>query len=258
MIDGELVALDNDGVSHFQLLQNAFVMRRSSSTAYSISCSRMERTCEDFSLLQRKERLQAILPRYKLISVQSSSKDFWDEVLRRSGGTGSRRHYGQAYLTSTYLSGGRTSEWLKIKTAKRQEAVIAGFTAPKRSRPFFGALVLAVREKNRGVTSDMSARASLTRLWANCTASSLPLKTAKSPFPAKVKDQAVTTWIKPSLVAEVKFTEWTIAGEMRHPVYLGLRADKRAVDVVRRTGNSDPSKVDISVRQRAGRKNPIS
>jgi len=61
----------------------------------------------------------------------------------------------------------------------------------------------------------------------------LPLQTAKSPFPGKVKDEAVTTWIKPSLVAEVKFTEWTSKGEMRHPVYLGLRADKRAENVVR-------------------------
>jgi bifunctional non-homologous end joining protein LigD len=48
-----------------------------------------------------------------------------------------------------------------------------------------------------------------------------------------VKDEAVTTWVKPLLVAEVKFTEWTSSGEMRHPVYLGLRADKRAEDVVR-------------------------
>ena len=61
----------------------------------------------------------------------------------------------------------------------------------------------------------------------------MKLKTAKSPFPAKVKDEAVTTWVKPSLVAEVKFTEWTSSGEMRHPVYLGLRTDKRAEDVKR-------------------------
>ena len=52
-------------------------------------------------------------------------------------------------------------------------------------------------------------------------------------FPTRVKDEAVTTWVKPKLVAEVKFTEWTTAGEMRHPVFLGLRADKRAADVVR-------------------------
>ena len=61
----------------------------------------------------------------------------------------------------------------------------------------------------------------------------MKLKSAKSPFPAKVKDEAVTTWVKPSLVAEVKFTEWTSSGEMRHPVYLGLRTDKRTEDVTR-------------------------
>jgi bifunctional non-homologous end joining protein LigD len=61
----------------------------------------------------------------------------------------------------------------------------------------------------------------------------LPLKIASSPFPTRVKDEAVTTWVKPKLVAEVKFTEWTTAGEMRHPVFLGLREDKRAEDVVR-------------------------
>ena len=55
----------------------------------------------------------------------------------------------------------------------------------------------------------------------------------RSPFPAKVKDETVTTWVRPSLVAEVKFAEWTSKGELRQPVYLGLRSDKRAKDVVR-------------------------
>ena len=59
------------------------------------------------------------------------------------------------------------------------------------------------------------------------------LKTAKSPFPAKVKDERVTTWVRPTLVAEVKFAEWTSKGELRQPVYLGLRSDKNARDVVR-------------------------
>ena len=59
------------------------------------------------------------------------------------------------------------------------------------------------------------------------------LTVPKSPFPSKVKDEAATTWVKPSLVAEVKFAEWTSKGELRQPVYLGLRSDKRAKDVVR-------------------------
>jgi bifunctional non-homologous end joining protein LigD len=59
-----------------------------------------------------------------------------------------------------------------------------------------------------------------------------PLQTPSSPFKQRIKDEANTTWIKPKLVAEVKFTEWTSAGEMRHPAFLGLREDKKATDVV--------------------------
>jgi len=134
---------------------------------------------------------------------------------------------------STYVSGGRTADWLKIKTAKRQEVVIAGFTAPKRSRPFFGALVLALRENDSwryiGHVGTGFSHQTLEELHGKL----VKLKLAKSPFSTKVKDEAVTTWVKPSLVAEVKFTEWTSSGEMRHPVYLGLRADKQAHDIVR-------------------------
>src|SRR5207237_9489708 len=140
----------------------------------------------------------------------------------RGGETGSRRHYGQA-RGQRYRSGERTTDWLKIKTAKRQEVVIAGFAAPKRSRPYFGALVLAVRDGKAwryiGHVGAGFSHAALEELHARL----LPLQTAKSPFGARVKDEAVTTWVKPKLVAEVKFTEWTSAGEMRHPVFLGLR-----------------------------------
>jgi len=61
----------------------------------------------------------------------------------------------------------------------------------------------------------------------------VPLITEVKPIAEKVPDAANTTWVKPKLVAEVKFTEWTSAGEMRHPVFLGLRTDKKATDVVR-------------------------
>ena len=134
---------------------------------------------------------------------------------------------------SKYLSGHRTDDWLKIKTSKRQEAVIVGFTVPRRTRPYFGALTLAVREKNGwryiGHVGTGFSHKTLEELHSKL----VKLKATKSPFSAKVKDQAVTTWVKPSLVAEVKFTEWTTNGEMRHPVYLGLRLDKRAEDVTR-------------------------
>jgi len=110
---------------------------------------------------------------------------------------------------SQYVSGARTDDWLKIKTSKRQEVVIAGFTAPRRTRPCFGALVLAVRAGREwrfiGHVGAGFSHETLKELHAKL----IKLKMAKSPFPKKARGEAVTTWVKPTLVAEVKFTEWT-------------------------------------------------
>ena len=109
--------------------------------------------------------------------------------------------------SSPYFSGVRTADWLKIKTARRQEAVIAGFTAPRRSRPYVGALVLARREGNSwryiGHVGTGFSHATLEELHGKLA----KLRTSSSPFWKRVKDEAVTTWVKPRLVAEVKFTE---------------------------------------------------
>jgi bifunctional non-homologous end joining protein LigD len=183
-------------------------------------------------LLERKERLKAILPRHKLMGFsrhrKAKGRTFFAEAERNGlEGIMAKR------IDSAYTSGSRTPDWLKIKTAKRQEVVIVGFTAPRRTRPLFGALVLAVREKESwryiGHVGTGFSRRTLAELHSKLTR----LKAAKSPFPAKVKDEAVTTWVRPSLVAEVKFAEWTTKGELRQPVYLGLRSDKQAKEVVR-------------------------
>jgi bifunctional non-homologous end joining protein LigD len=223
---------NKDGVSHFQLLQNA--LRHEAKLLYCVFDLMFHdgQDLRELTLLERKERLNGILPRHKLIAFSRHRKTFGTKFYKEAERKGLEGIMAKR-ANSTYVSGGRTADWLKIKTAKRQEVVIAGFTAPKRSRQFFGALVLAVRETNAwryvGHVGTGFTHNTLEELHGILS----PLKTAKSPFPAKVKDEAVTTWVKPSLVAEVKFTEWTTAGEMRHPVYLGLRADKRAGDVVR-------------------------
>src|SRR4029453_2732889 len=93
-------------------------------------------------------------------------------------------------------------------------------------------MVLAARERNAwryaGHVGTGFSHALLKELHAKL----LPLSTPKSPFPQRVKDEATTTWGKPKLGAEVKFTEWTDSGEMRHPAFLGLREDKKPMDVV--------------------------
>jgi len=232
VIDGELVAIGKGGVSHFQLLQNA--LRHEAKLLYCVF-DLMFADGEDLRalpLLQRKKRLKAILPGHKLIAFSNhrngSGKKFFAEAERKHlEGIMAKR------ADSPFASGSRSADWLKVKTAQRQEVVIAGFTAPRRTRPFFGALTLAVRENDKwryiGHVGTGFSHQTLEELYGRL----MKLKSAKSPFPAKVKDEALTTWVRPFLVAEVKFAEWTSKGELRQPVYIGLRSDKKAKDVVR-------------------------
>ncbi len=183
-------------------------------------------------LIERKAALKAILPKSKVLLysahvVGRGIKQF--EKAKRAGEEGVMAKL----ASSRYRSGVRTRDWLKVKAHQEQEVVIVGFTAPRRSRKYFGALVLAVREDGgwayvgrAGTGFDAARLRDIHALMA-------PLITDKKPVAAKVPDEANTTWVKPKLVAEVKFTEWTSGGEMRHPVFLGLRTDKKATDVVR-------------------------
>jgi bifunctional non-homologous end joining protein LigD len=232
VIDGELVALDENGVSHFQLLQNA--LRHKAKLLY-CAFDLMFQDGEDLRampLIERKKRLKAVLPKHTLIAFSRHRKTFGTRFFEEAGRKGLEGIMAKR-ARSRYLSGARSDDWLKIKTSKRQEAVIVGFTAPKKTRPYFGALTLAVREGDGwryvGHVGTGFSHAMLEELYGKL----IRLKTASSPFASRVKDEAATTWVKPSLVAEVKFTEWTSSGEMRHPVYLGLREDKRATDIVR-------------------------
>jgi bifunctional non-homologous end joining protein LigD len=236
VIDGELVALDKDGVSHFQLLQNA--LRDEAKLQY-CAFDIMFQDGEDLRglpLLERKNRLKAILPRHKLIAFSRHRKTFGTKFFEKAERKGLEGIMAKR-ADSKYLSGARTDNWLKIKTSKRQEVVITGFTAPRRTRPFFGALTIALREGNGWRYIGHVGTGFSHEVLEDLHGKLIKLKTTKSPFAKKVKDEALTTWVKPQLVAEVKFTEWTSSGEMRHPVYLGLRTDKRAEDVVREREN---------------------
>jgi bifunctional non-homologous end joining protein LigD len=231
VIDGELVALDGRGVSRFQLLQNAL-----NTTAHLHYCvfDVMFVDGEDLRgqpLVERKKRLKAVLPKDPLLIYSEHWPEHGKRLFREAEHQGLEGIMAKR-ADSRYLSGARSKDWLKIKVGKRQEAVIVGFTAPKRTRLRFGALVLAVREgkdwRYVGHVGTGFSHAMLEELHTK----TLPLQTAKSPFKQRIKDEAVTTWIKPKVVAEVKFTEWTSGGEMRHPAFLGLREDKKATDVV--------------------------
>jgi bifunctional non-homologous end joining protein LigD len=130
---------------------------------------------------------------------------------------------------STYVQS-RSSNWLKIKTTQRQEVVIVGYTQPRRSRTYFGSLVLGLYRGGKlipvGHVGTGFNHATLKQLYDLMQ----PLKTETSPLAEPFKTNDIVQWVKPKLVAEIKFSEWTNDLSMRHPVFLGLRDDKKPED----------------------------
>jgi bifunctional non-homologous end joining protein LigD len=127
---------------------------------------------------------------------------------------------------------GRSADWLKFKCSAEQELVIGGFTAPRGTRTELGALLLGYYADGRlryaGKVGTGFSRAVLRDLAERMA----PLREDRSPFADPVRE-AGATWVRPSLVAQVAFTEWTRDGRLRHPRFLGLREDKAATEVVR-------------------------
>jgi DNA ligase D-like protein (predicted ligase) len=128
----------------------------------------------------------------------------------------------------------RSRDWLKFKCEQGQELVIGGFTAPQGSRVEFGALLLGYHDGDRlryaGKVGTGFDRELLTELGARLR----ELRQDRSPFAdaSSIRERDVT-WVKPELVAQIGFMEWTSAGRLRHPRFLGLRDDKAASEVIR-------------------------
>ena len=127
---------------------------------------------------------------------------------------------------------GRARDWLKFKCSAEQELVIGGFTAPKGSRTDLGALLLGYYDGDElryaGKVGTGFTQATLRDLAQQLA----PLVLDTSPFADEIRERHIT-WVRPALVAQVGFSEWTRDGRLRHPRYLGLRDDKAASEVVR-------------------------
>ena len=139
---------------------------------------------------------------------------------------------------SRYFSGKRSTDWTKLKLIRAQEFVVGGWTAPRGARSHFGALLLGVYEGKKlvyvGHVGSGFNEKELTKLMALLR----PLQVDESPFdvpPPATND--TPHWVRPALVAEVKFTEWTDDNRLRHPTYLGLRDDVKPSSIRREPGS---------------------
>ncbi|GAA4461572.1 hypothetical protein GCM10023093_06440 [Nemorincola caseinilytica] len=253
VLDGEIVALDENGKPSFQLLQ-----QYDSSTPlcyYVFDCLKVNGiSIEDKPLLERKAILQKLLPESNIISycdhVAARGKDFFKAV-KTSGLEGmiAKR------ADSTYHEGTRSSSWLKVKHILTEEAVIAGYTAPRGGRKLFGALVLGVYKNGKLVYightgtgfDDKTLRQVYDRLQ--------PLRTDTSPFGVRVPVNSAVTWVVPRLVCNIKYTEVTEGGNRRHPVFMGLRVDKEAQDVHEEVKDGGPIQAHKTKNMRTATKN---
>lgn len=233
IIDGEVVALDKDGRPRFQLLQDHFKEGTGKLEYEAFDLLWLDgHDLRPFPLRERKKllkRLVAGLSRVKFSEhVENDGKAFFKRAAK-AGAEGVMAKRGDG----PYLSGQRTSDWLKIKVLPRQEAIIAGYTEPRGTRKHVGALVLGVYSQGElryiGHAGGGSSADALKDLKIRLKKIERPT----SPFAQEPKTNAPVHWVEPRLVGEVKFQEWTAEGIMRQPIFLGLRPDKKARQVIK-------------------------
>ena len=233
VIDGEIVVLDKDGKPSFQLLQQYDEQAAYRIVYYVFDLLSLNgQDTRNIPLMERKALLKKALPTGSKSIVQycdhikTNGIPFFEKAVTMDlEGIIAKK------ADSTYQCGVRNTDWLKIKHHNSNEAVIAGFTQPKGSRQYFGALILATKRGKKlsyiGHTGTGFTEQTLKHLWTQLQ----PLVTKTSPFSEKIKVNMPVTWVKPVLVCQVKFAERTADGMLRHPVYLGLRTDKKAAAV---------------------------
>jgi bifunctional non-homologous end joining protein LigD len=231
ILDGEIVAYDENGKPNFQLLQQigdhpnlALVYQ-----VFDLLWLNGHST-EELPLLQRKELLKEALIETDSIKycdhIPEKGIDFFNQMKKMElEGMIAKK------ADSLYLENHRSSDWLKIKFTNTEEAIICGFTEPRGSREGFGALILGKYIDGKliyaGHTGTGFNKESLNLLHERLK----KLVTKNAPFETIPKTNMPVTWIKPNLVCEIKYSEITKDGIFRHPVFVAIREDKNPEDI---------------------------
>jgi bifunctional non-homologous end joining protein LigD len=238
VVDGEIVAFDGDQTSFAALQPRIHVSDPGRARATGVRVYYYL-----FDLLFYDDEDTATLPLRQRKAMLRDAFDFTDP-LRFSA---HRNTEGEKFLAEACSRGwegliakraeapyrhGRTQEWLKLKCAQGQELVIGGFTEPQGARHGFGALLLGYHENGEFRYAGKVGTGFTEHLLAQLYARLRALETDESPFAGPVREQGVH-WVRPELVAQIDFSEWTRDGRLRHPRFSGLRVDKKAIDVVR-------------------------
>ncbi len=233
VLDGEIVAVDGRGRSQFQLLQQYARSGEGRLLYYVFDLLHLDgHDLRGLPLVRRKEILATILGTQGLVRIG-------EHVEGRGVGLfeAARAHQLEGIIAkdgqSAYSEGVRGRDWLKVKTLRRQEAVIAGFTDPRGSRKSLGALILGVYENDELVYIGHTGGGFDGGRLADARARLEPLVRRTCPFRSPPKTNAPVHWVEPTVVCEISFQEWTDSGVARHPIFVDFRDDKPASEVRR-------------------------
>jgi bifunctional non-homologous end joining protein LigD len=231
IIDGEIVVFDESGKPNFQKLQNYRNTDRYVIQFYVFDIIELEgKSLTGLTLVERKEILKNLLPGSNVIKYCDHVEDEGTMLFREmqkmnlEGMIAKRKK-------SKYLIGKRSSDWLKIKNVQSQEAIIVGFTDPKGSRQYFGSLLLAVRDKGKLVSIGNVGTGFNDQSLKDLHGKLKKLVRKSSPLDVPIKKTPDITWVQPELVCNIRYTEITDDGSVRHPVFQGLRVDKAPAEV---------------------------
>lgn len=243
ILDGEIVAYDDKGKPNFQWLQRIGENPNLALIYQVFDLLWLNgHSTEELTYLERKELLKDAL-------IQNDIIQFSDHILKN--GTDFFQAANDLGLEgivakktdSTYREGLRSSEWLKIKINQTDEAIICGFTEPKGSRNKFGSLILGKYLDGEMVFCGHTGTGFNDKTLSELHQKMEPLITKNSVFKITPKTNAKATWVKPDLVAEIKFTEITKDHIYRHPVFLRLRDDVKIEDVEFNSENKSKNEI---------------
>jgi len=233
ILDGEIVTLDEDGRSDFQKLQNRFGVSKPSQKLISevpltyyffdvLYCNGFD--LRKTPLLQRKEFLRQVLRGDDRLRFSEHQLEKGRELYAAAEAQGLEGIVGKQ-IDSAY-TGNRTSSWLKFKIVTELDAVVVGWTAPRRTRQYFGALVLALFDEKKELQFIGSAGTGFDQKTQKDLLAKLEkLSVPRSPLRNPPTLREHVEWVRPGMVARIKFANWTEDNHLRAPVFLGIRKD---------------------------------
>ena len=250
VLDGEIAVLDEKGVARFNLIQPrimvsdpnaiAHLARKSPAVYFVFDLLYLDGyDLRKVALRERRELLEQVVSPGGALRISEAFPGAGEQMLAAA------REHGLEGIVAKHATSAyeprRSREWLKVKLTDEQEFLIGGFTEPQGAREYFGALVLGFYEGGKLHWAGNVGTGFDQKKLAEIHAKLKPLITATCPFAEPPVPDRGITWVKPELICQVRFTEWTEDRRLRAPVFLGLREDVRADEVVR----EEPAPADL-------------